>query len=282
MLSYYEDQTPKTYEPPGFIASVFELSNLFHGETARQHFGTACSPHHSIGFGMERLKSAELDPQAVPVKEETQGSVEVVCGSAPLELSGNAQSQEHVKCLCGCNLNDLDMIECDCCRNWQHTVCAGFYSNRDHRIQSTNYLCFECRYRCNKGTIKTLKDVTAYRRTLSIVFNEGISELKTLSGRLGFSVNNTKRQISRMVEDKFVIRPSVSKFTAVKTKEVRDRLRQYFNYDLTKFPELVRPAAQPTTSATQPRVIKPPAISADTNHHVSITDLTLSVSELME
>lgn len=180
------------------------------------------------------------------------------------------------------------MIQCDCCSSWQHTVCAGFYSNRDHRIQSVNYICFDCRFATNKPVLKVAKELTTYRRTLSVVFNEGISDVKSLANRLGFSTRVTNKQISKMTEDKFIVKQSgkLPTFVAMKTKQVRERLRQYFNYDLIKFPIFADICNHTTASAsmTQPKVIRPCCKSdAITDHQrFSVNDLTLSVNDKME
>jgi hypothetical protein len=86
-----------------------------------------------------------------------------------------------------------------------------------------------------------------------------------------------------MLEDKLISKAAGNsgRFTAIKTREVRDRLRQYFNYDLIKFPTF-QTNTESVASMTQPKVIKPieKAISHGSSH-LSVTDLTLSVSELM-
>ena len=50
-LTYYDDVTPKNYEPPGFTSTLFDLNNLFHGEGTMKHMcGTTISPFHSYQF----------------------------------------------------------------------------------------------------------------------------------------------------------------------------------------------------------------------------------------
>jgi hypothetical protein len=297
MLMYYEEQTPKEYEPPGFMPAVFELSNLFHGETVVKNYGNAVSPHHTVGLYMERLDAAaqEAPKEVNNTQEMAESSIEnssvaATCNTEQEILSCQGEIKENaaevISCLCGCNLNDLDMIQCDCCSSWQHTVCAGFYSNRDHRIQDVNYVCFSCRYTNNKSVLKQLKDLSAYRRALSVVFNEGIRDEKQMAPRLGFTARSTKRQIQRMIDDKFVCKPSGkhTQFTVIKTKDVRDRLRQYFNYELIKFPSFNSPGE----SLTQPRVTKPstpPKMTNDATQEIirtSVTELTLSVNDILE
>lgn len=294
MLLYYTEQTPKEYEPPGFMPSVFEVSNLFHGDTIIQTFGSAESPHHSISLGMERVKlieqgsscdgsaPANVENDTLPTQPTCPSDPEIMsCIEPPKEQS--VEATDITNCLCGCHINDLDMIQCDCCSNWQHTVCAGFYSNRDNRINSVNYVCFACRYANNKPVLKVMKDLSAYRRTLSVVFNEGLSEEKKMAARLGYTGRSTKRQIQKMVEDQFITRlpGKTANYSVIKTKEVRDRLRQYFNYELIKFPSFT----QSGESMTQPKISKPTMIGKrqnGDNYKSSVTELTLSVNDAME
>ena len=290
MLLYYENVTPKEYEPPGFMPSVFELSNLFHGDTAKHVFGTAISLFHSyylcvftlithrVGVSMERLiegdRTNNKDKEPEPgLNKET--------------IKEKETGKDKIQCLCGCQLNDLDMIQCECCQTWQHTVCAGFYSNRDSRIQAIKYICFSCRFVNNKAAMGELKAVACYRRALSVVFNEGFSDEKKLSSRLGFSRACTKKQITRMLTDEFLVKENNggSQISVVKTKQTRDKLRVYFDHELVKFPDL-------GGSMTQPKVIKPvkptytnAAANVDSlslMNKTSVTELTMSVaSEMM-
>lgn len=83
------------------------------------------------------------------------------------------------------------MIECDQCGNWQHTVCAGFYSNKDKRIPS-KYLCFECEYPRSiyPKTMEFIRDLACFRRVLSVIFNESIKTMNELGKRLSMTINN--------------------------------------------------------------------------------------------
>jgi len=45
-LGYYDYLTPKDYEPPGFIPSVFDINCLFEAPTFKYDFGLASSAFH--------------------------------------------------------------------------------------------------------------------------------------------------------------------------------------------------------------------------------------------
>ena len=45
-LTYYDELTPRSYEPPGFKAAVFDEKFLFEKSTYRHEFGRVSSAHH--------------------------------------------------------------------------------------------------------------------------------------------------------------------------------------------------------------------------------------------
>lgn len=45
-LTYYDELTPKNYEPPGFIPQDFDVNLIFSKSTMKHTFGTAHSDHH--------------------------------------------------------------------------------------------------------------------------------------------------------------------------------------------------------------------------------------------
>lgn len=261
------------------MPAVFDLANLFDSETTAQTFGSAASPYHTVGLTMERRPQIDIEQHTPSTQHATCDSVQEISSCAVVPQEREEDTMDATSCLCGCDVNDLDMIQCDCCKKWQHTVCAGFYSNRDNRITTVNYVCFACRYANNKSVLKVMKELTAYRRALSVVFNEGISEEKLLGSRLGYSGRSTKRQIQKMMEDRFITKQpgKGSIYTVIKTKEVRDHLRLYFNYELISFPKL----HASNESMTQPKVYKAKCKTPECLR-TSVTELTLSVNDAME
>lgn len=45
-ITYYDELTPRDYEPPGFTSLVFDLKYLFQRPTFKHDFGAAESTHH--------------------------------------------------------------------------------------------------------------------------------------------------------------------------------------------------------------------------------------------
>lgn len=45
-MTYYDELTPASYEPPGFAPSIFDVGYLFDGKTFEHSFGHVESAHH--------------------------------------------------------------------------------------------------------------------------------------------------------------------------------------------------------------------------------------------
>ena len=59
------------------------------------------------------------------------------------EKVNNTTDIPGIRCLCSHNIDYGMMIQCDGCKFWLHTVCCGFFSNKDKRIQKV-YKCKNC------------------------------------------------------------------------------------------------------------------------------------------
>jgi hypothetical protein len=168
--------------------------------------------------------------------------------------SAVANETMNVKCYCDdSRLSDLDMIQCESCSLWQHTVCAGFFGNNDPRIQSFRYICFGCQYRDENpqrsNTLFTfLKDLTNFRRVLSVTFNEQVSNHTWLGKRLSLHFRKAKKYFDRMKAEGFIIKvdPEQSQdlqgiaYQTVRTRHIREQIRKYFNPNVENYPEIQR------------------------------------------
>ncbi|KAF2103810.1 DNA-binding protein [Rhizodiscina lignyota] len=88
-------------------------------------------------------------------------------GDQPLEgISSSIMDVEQeypVKCQCGFNEDDGDMICCDFCNNWQHACCYGYLSPKDPRIPDT-HACYECLLGTKEGVLlKELQELALLR-----------------------------------------------------------------------------------------------------------------------
>lgn len=133
-----------------------------------------------VGQLTEAMKNLQASDNNVAKENCVEGKIE------PLK------AEEGVRCMCEDPTDDLGMIQCDVCKQWEHVVCAGFYSNSDKRLQDVTgpRNCLTCQHRAASKNIKLmgfLRDLCRMRRTLSIIYGEGFKSKRELARRLGIS-----------------------------------------------------------------------------------------------
>ncbi|RVD91980.1 PHD-finger domain [Tubulinosema ratisbonensis] len=138
----------------------------------------------------------------------------------------------NINCICGINIEDGDMLFCDGCCSWSHTVCCGFFSNTDKRIPKNDYYCFFCIRRNkflsqDKCNYHDQKRLALYRRVLSVIYNEGVNNSILLSRRLGISYRNGVNFINQLIYDGFLTKKE-KRFVIQKNEEIKKRLKEYF------------------------------------------------------
>lgn len=149
------------------------------------------------------------------------------------------------------------MIQCDTCSSWQHTPCAGYYTNMDKRIPE-RYTCYGCKHRGNSKLLRNLQDLAAFRRAISVVYSEGLDSIQWLSRRLSTTkairrggtgtdltfgiacgVAKASKLVRRLESEGLVSRPNTQgPFLVHKTSQTKDKIRHFFTADLSVFPEL--------------------------------------------
>lgn len=151
------------------------------------------------------------------------------------------------------------MVYCEACKSWQHTVCMGYYSNKDKRLTSrgnASHACFQCLYDNElPSVIPFLGRLAAWRRALSIIFHEGLEGVVTFSRRIGLPLLTAKSMVDRMLKEGFikkvlhndqsidVVRPgglkNKWKFEVLKGQEIKKKIKSYFDIQLENYPEFM-------------------------------------------
>ena len=135
------------------------------------------------------------------------------------------------------------MIWCDECLSWQHTVCVGFFSNKDKRIpKDLPFICPRCNLKSNGEPISDSQPQLALlRRTLSIVFNENFESIGWLSRRIGITRGRTlsiwktlekegfARSFKKTPSDPFLHRE------IIKSEENRNKIKKLFVQDVSNY-----------------------------------------------
>lgn len=192
----------------------------------------------------------EIVPSCKLLKKNVSGSPETPGDSIPKASLGQKKSistlntqlrpkakEDEVKCICNINISDSDMLYCDICKCWLHTVCCGFFTNTDRRIPSGKYVCLICTEKSPKS-LYMYRSLAIFRRTLSIIYNENLESVSWLSQRLGISHNYSKNTVNRLVNEGFVKRRKIKNgmaYDIIKTQEAKEKIKDYFTLGLKKF-----------------------------------------------
>lgn len=276
-MTYYDELTPRDYEPPGFIPQEFDINYLFAAPSTLKHdFGTVKSGHHSIGLAIETDRAIESHagvPEALvpatqaapcplfcsaakpaPTLETKESRTKPVLHMAePISHTAKViPDTQVVRCSCEDNETDLDMIQCDGCGMWQHTPCVGYCSNRDKRIPKDNYHCYHCRFGAAKKTAAYLKDLSCFRRIVAVLYTDGIPSITEVAGRLSTSITKVSRLVKKLEDEGLLVRDgqgSKAKYKPCSGQAVKEKLNHYFGPDVESFKDFPQPGGKRKTEA---------------------------------
>ncbi|WUR02849.1 mitotic spindle assembly checkpoint protein MAD2B-like [Vairimorpha necatrix] len=136
--------------------------------------------------------------------------------------------QPKTKCICLVEAPDFNLIYCDFCNQWLHTVCCGYFSNEDTRIPSGNYKCDFCR---NEVT-KELVEKALTRRLLAILYLEKFTSKKLLSIRMGISYDKMNTIFVKLFNEGF-LRRKYNSYEVIKDENTKKALKEYFKIKKT-------------------------------------------------
>lgn len=146
----------------------------------------------------------------IPEKKATnsQDVAEVAQNLAILKKNSDVlPDSSAVNCPCDVNIDDGEMIQCDRCHKWSHTVCAGYFSNEDTRINPPSHMLLTSRFICVfclKLYNHEERRAAMYRRVIDIIYNEPFicktyGELSNkIAGRLQASSNRISRVLTEL------------------------------------------------------------------------------------
>ena len=165
----------------------------------------------------------------------------------PIDLSDTQQQQQlqRIKCTCGVNAKDLEMLQCNICMFWQHSVCAGYVSCRDRRLENGSYACYYCHYGTQRNTFNFIHQLSLMRKALAILSSEGFDTCVDFSKRMELSKCRAKKLRDRLVEEKFLICKGQTRYEiAKKDDHIKSRIKYYFNHNLEIHPEFIEARAK--------------------------------------
>ena len=174
-------------------------------------------------------------PADSPVKKTSTSITNIT------DLTETQQQVQLIKCTCGHNFKDLEMLQCETCMKWQHSVCAGYVSCRDRRLENTLYICYMCKYGQQAQTLHFVQKLSQFRKALAVISAEGFESITKFSKRLGVSQHTGKNIRNRLVEEKFLICNGPTNYAIAKKDDyIKEKIKFYFNQNLTIHSDFVK------------------------------------------
>jgi len=170
------------------------------------------------------------------------------------------------------------MVQCERCNRWQHTPCAGFCSNKDRRIEESDYHCFLCRYgKLKPKAANFLREYARQRRAIGILYSEGIKSITNLSQRLSCAPKTANDLLDGLEKEGIVKINKLSRKNEVikiATKEIKDYIiKKYFTILPENIPEFIKLQGLSVKKLAPPSKTKSPSIKLGTKRRKSVAQI---------
>ncbi|CAI7635949.1 unnamed protein product [Penicillium palitans] len=159
--------------------------------------------------------------------EENKDNIENLPGPSDSMTQYGHRDQRHYRCECNTwNFKPRKSIQCANCKDWQHTLCYGYYSAKDERIPDIHY-CYSCLigYEFDSDLMEELIKLTRTRRTIYFVVTVG--RPPALNWQLAGELNCSDDEARAAVH-------SIRKFGIMKSEEAK-KLEHYHKIGSSKF-----------------------------------------------
>jgi len=132
------------------------------------------------------------------------------------------KSKDAVDCECGDQSQQGDMIQCDICSCWVHSVCYGFTSANDKRIPKTQ-LCYTCLlWKSETSLLESMRDLTLIRRALSTIWKSGFPRtMMEFSTRLNCDFQTASQITRRLQSEGYLSTPNLVRKSRISTSKNR-------------------------------------------------------------
>ncbi|KAI4292181.1 hypothetical protein PAPHI01_1455 [Pancytospora philotis] len=201
---------------PGFRAAVNSDQWRAEGDSRRVAEGVSVYIHAGNKAGTFKSGGNNYSLKTKNVEASQKATVSY-------KANANTTAPESIRCTCLIQETDGDMVQCDKCRNWLHTVCCGFFSNQDSRIPRT-FACLLCTGPLTTGQ----RNLSIFRRALGAVYNEERCGLEYLHRRLSVPWSMAAALLKKLKADGFVARAKVG-YKIVKDSAAKERVKEYFS-----------------------------------------------------
>lgn len=196
----------------------------------------------------------------VPLNKDTTAIIK----DSSIINSNTNKPNDSIRCTCQVNSPLFDLIYCDTCSNWLHTVCCGYFSNKDKRIPKQDYKCLYCIENCgnitrskenncnininniNKNNNKTINNISYdsnkmkifhlsnKRRFLSILFNEPTKTKRQLSLRMELDFKTLDLYLDEFIKEGLIQKIKKGRiiyYECVMDEKNKKKLKMYFRLE---------------------------------------------------
>lgn len=182
------------------------------------------STFSAFDFTSQNTFPAEINKQC-----ELSSKTEMIDNAVNrLTVKGDDSAKSTIRCTCLVKIDNYDLIYCDFCCLWLHTVCCGFFSNKDKRIPLGSFKCEFCIGNVNQKI--TERSLT--RRLLAILYLEKFKSKRYLSSRMGISYDKMNNIFTKLQSEGF-IKKRQNSYVVVKDEKIKKRLKEYFRVNKT-------------------------------------------------
>jgi hypothetical protein len=243
---FYNENTPTEYEPPGFKPAL-DHRFQFVSDPLRLDVGkgrcdreTTLLKIHTLFDTAKNIASSqtEITKYARTLENEAESKPNLLIGDSVNTVTPDVKTppkkDDEIRCICNINIPDADMLQCDECNSWLHTVCCGYFSNTDKRIPTGEYSCYICKEGQAKARVY-FRRLAIYRRVLSIIYNEGLQNMVWLSTRVGISIPYSRSVVKRFIREGFIKKERVGlvyRYCVIKNAETKRKIKQYFSLNV--------------------------------------------------
>ncbi|GFU50030.1 HORMA domain-containing protein 1 [Nephila pilipes] len=265
-LLYYDDVTPKDYEPPGFEPSTqakfsfpTKTMNIALGKIDTEIHGYRCLLKTTLSKQLQLHNTSE-DPLLLPASQTSTNAEEIIHGDISKdELFGSQQSTqgslnnsklfENIKtvtalrCPCKSKLaRDEDIIICVSCERLQHKICYGILEPDD--IPEIFY-CVDCIIYATDGNSlwdmvytyegKDRQEFCATRKALALCLELKTIRASNLEKLLGYDKAMANIVIEKLDFEGFIKQiPGTEKYQVERLNISSYGLQNYFSKDNEK------------------------------------------------
>lgn len=205
------------------IFTLFDYSNKMETDQMKYEIGPSIlsTPKNII---LDNLNKSESQVSKKSFSISHSSSINECVKKIKKEKIVVEQKQE-IKCICESNFEDNDMIKCDRCQGWLHTVCCGYFSNNDRRIPKGEFVCDICK----KSECRDDLFLIAYqRRILSVIYNEGLTNVNNIVSRLRLRRYMVQKIRSCFISEGFIVLQK-GKYEVIRNNETKIKIKRYFS-----------------------------------------------------